>query len=90
MLARDFLTNLSKVVPYKIRTIKQTTVKRCHYGSHDELRQHLQNLAIRAKKVYPQPTPSNAGTKQLDEDKVRAVKVGEGEVLDQHIKVSCR
>ena len=24
------------------RTIKEATVKRYHYGSHDELRQHLQ------------------------------------------------
>lgn len=100
MIARDFLTHLSKVVPYKIhtiltdngiqfaaragtegywlipfdricealgiehrltkinhpwtngqvermnRTIKEATVKRYHYGSHGELKQHLQTFLM--------------------------------------------
>jgi Integrase core domain len=37
------------------RTLKQATVHRCHYGSHDQLRQHLAdfinayNFALRLK-----------------------------------------
>jgi len=38
-----------------IRTIKEATVKRYHYASHNELRQHLQ--------LFVEPTTMDAGSR---------------------------
>ncbi|MBS1055059.1 hypothetical protein JK201_16250 [Gluconobacter kondonii] len=45
------------------QTIKEATVKRFHYDSHEQLRTHLNDF--RARKIHHQSNPLNPGTKHL-------------------------